>query len=277
MSDSVATGDERIGKLSDFRRRELADFLRTRREKLKPEALGFDGQARRRTPGLRREEVAKLAGVGTTWYTWLEQARDILPSADVLNRLALALQLDRSETDHLFRLAGRTAPTRLAENDESVSPAIQRVLSQSIQVPTLVLGARWDILGHNTSAEELFEGLKSLPEGRKNWIFYVFCRMKTQFLLDWESQARTLVAEFRSSLTELMESPWVSELVDALKTESVEFNRWWREHDVRDRAPVLVGVRHPIKGQVVFERTVLKLADQPRQKLLLFTPVPPSS
>lgn len=259
---------------SEQRRRELADFLRTRREKLKPEQVGITQLSRRRTPGLRREEVAELAGVGTTWYTWLEQARDIQPSGEVLRRLGQALNLNPAEMRHMFALAGKALPPDIDAVKEEVTPSLRRLLDHGLSVPAIVLGQRWDVIGYNKAAEETLPDLMKVPADKRNWLYFVFCTEGPRANLEqWESNARRLIAEFRASLGDLLDNPWVHELVEQLKTESPEFGQWWKDHDVRDRRATVIQFSHPTKGQVVAERSVFKSDENPKLTLMLFTPV----
>lgn len=270
---SNSSGAVSTSGTSEQHRRELADFLRTRREKLKPEQVGMTQGARRRTPGLRREEVAELAGVGTTWYTWLEQARDIQPSAEVLRRLGAALQLSPAEVRHMFSLAGKAAPQEGDSSNETVSESMTRFLQQSLQVPAILLGGRWDILAMNELASKEFQHANSLPENRRNWLYYVFCSGKTRAKVQgWEQNARRLLAEFRASVSDSLDNPWVQEVVEILKTESEEFAKWWREHDVRDNTPAIVEVSDS-DGKRTYERTVYRPWENLRYKILVFTPV----
>jgi transcriptional regulator with XRE-family HTH domain len=260
--------------LSESRRRELADFLRTRREKLKPEQMGLAQSARRRTPGLRREEVAELAGVGTTWYTWLEQARDIQPSAEVLRRLGNALKLTTAEVRHMFSLAGKAPPNELDANADKVSESLMRFFNDGLQVPAVLVGSRWDILAANAQTNEMFPGIAALPADRRNWLYYVFCSPHNRENLSiWEEHGRRVLAEFRASLSDSLDHPWVVELVTMLKAESVEFEQWWKEHDVRENAAVVMEFNHPTKGKVQLERTVLRPWENSRLKILIFTPL----
>jgi transcriptional regulator with XRE-family HTH domain len=259
---------------SDQRRRELADFLRTRREKLKPEILGLTQGSRRRTPGLRREEVAELAGVGTTWYTWLEQARDIQPSIEVLRRLGQALKLNTAEMRHMYVLAGKAPPLELDSIDETVSPSMRRILDEALNVPALLLGGRWDVLAFNKQAAELFQVLMNLPPEKRNWLYYAFCAKPFRDRIpEWEMNSRRLIAEFRASLGESVDNPWVLELIETLKRESSEFAKWWPEHDVRDNAAVVIDVIVPGGKTVPYERTILRSLENPRLKILLFNPL----
>lgn len=259
---------ERSG-LSEQRRRELADFLRTRREKLKPEQLGITQVSRRRTPGLRREEVAEIAGVGTTWYTWLEQARDIQPSADVLKRLASALMMNPAETRHLFTLAGRAAPVEVEEMREVPSENLIRLLN-AFPLPGLLLGSRWDVIAINAEAQKTFKALPSLVEQRGNWLHFYFTQMDRKAVLNWETNARKLISDFRLSVSDSLDQPWVSQIVEDLRGKSPEFAAFWREHDVTDSSATLVEIQTD-NGIVKFERAMLRAAEDPRLKLVLYT------
>lgn len=273
---STSSGESavRTSGPGEQRRRELADFLRTRREKIKPEHVGLAQGSRRRTPGLRREEVAELAGVGTTWYTWLEQARDIQPSSEVLRRLGLALQLNSAEMRHLFILAGKALPMDLNSDTEELTETMKRFLNNALHVPAVVVGARWDILGMNAKAEEVFTGAKDLDPKRRNWIYMAFCQSHIRKNdPEWQSNARRLLAEFRASLGEALDNPWVQEIVELLKKESPEFNSWWREHDVRDNDPVIVEMGSAGGTPTKYERLVLRPWDQTRFRVLIFTPL----
>ena len=271
-SDLDRLDDLNGNSLSESRRRELADFLRTRREKLKPEQVGLTQSSRRRTPGLRREEVAELAGVGTTWYTWLEQARDIQPSGEVLRRLGQALRLSAAELRHMYTLAGKALPTEFDSNSDRVSESLMRFFNEGLQVPAVLLGSRWDVLAKNPHVDEIFPGFDDLPADRRNWLYYVF-RSKTnrETLVNWEEHARRVLAEFRASLSDSLDHPWVVDLVTILRSESSEFEQWWRDHDVRENTAVCMEVKMPNKT-VQLERTALRPWENPRLKILIFTP-----
>ncbi len=274
QSDGSSSGptkadrQERSG-LSESRRRELADFLRTRREKLKPEQLGITQVSRRRTPGLRREEVAEIAGVGTTWYTWLEQARDIQPSADVLKRLAQALMMNPAETRHLFTLAGRAAPVEVEEMREVPSENLLRILN-AFPLPGLLLGSRWDVIAINPEAQKTFKALPSLVDARGNWLHFYFTQMDRKAVLNWETLAKKMISDFRLSVSDSLDQPWVAEIVEELRAKSPEFASYWREHDVTDAAATLVEVQTE-SGVIKYERAMLRAAEDPRLKLVLYT------
>lgn len=270
-----ASQDERGSGTSEERRRELADFLRTRREKIKPEQVGITQLTRRRTPGLRREEVAELAGVGTTWYTWLEQARDIQPSSEVLRRLGQALQLNSAEVRHMFALAGKAAPAEIDGTDEKPTESLLRFLNEGISVPAVLLGARWDVLAINARGHAIFDAVQALPPEKRNWLYYCLCagHPRAHLGASWEANSRRLIAEFRSSLGDSFDSPWVRELIDMLKRESADFERWWRDHDVRDDASTILEAVDENGKAVRFERLALRPLHNSRFRILLFTPL----
>ncbi|RYZ76814.1 MAG: XRE family transcriptional regulator [Proteobacteria bacterium] len=256
--------------LSESRRRELADFLRTRREKLKPEQLGITQLSRRRTPGLRREEVAEIAGVGTTWYTWLEQARDIQPSAEVLKRLAQALMMNPAETRHMFTLAGRSAPVEVEKLEETPSASLLRIL-QTFQMPAVLLGSRWDVLAVNEATKQTFPHVASITGQKVNWLHFFFKTIDSNSVVNWETAARQLISDFRSSMSDALDQPWVVEIVESLRKENERFDSFWRDHDVSDGAYTLVEFNESSPaGAGRYERTMLRAAEDPRLSIVLY-------
>lgn len=256
--------------LSESRRRELADFLRTRREKLKPEQLGITQLSRRRTPGLRREEVAEIAGVGTTWYTWLEQARDIQPSAEVLKRLSQALMMNPAETRHMFVLAGRSAPSEVEKLEETPSASLLRIL-QTFQMPAVLLGSRWDVLAVNEATKNTFPHVASISGQKVNWLHFFFQQIDANSVVNWETAACQLISDFRSSMSDALDQPWVTEIVDSLRKENPRFDAFWKDHDVSDGAYTLVefNAMSPA-GAGKYERTMLRAAEDPRLSIVLY-------
>ncbi|MGH3272978.1 MAG: helix-turn-helix transcriptional regulator [Streptosporangiaceae bacterium] len=214
------------------RRRELAAFLRSRRERIAPEEVGLPPAPRRRTPGLRREEVATLAGVGVTWYTWLEQGRDINASAQVLDAVSRTLLFDPHERDHLFRLA--EVPGGGAENDsQTVSPTIQILLDKLDPYPAAVRNARFDLLGFNRSYEGLIGSLATLPFEERNVLWRAFTSPTAKaVLVDWEETTRRMVAEYRAAMAEHVSEPAWKCLVARLAAVSPEFVELWERHEV---------------------------------------------
>jgi hypothetical protein len=195
------------GQIAAGRRRELAAFLRSRRERIAPEQVGMPPASRRRTPGLRREEVATLAGVGVTWYTWLEQGRDINASPQVLDAVARTLLLDPHERDHLFRLADATDSTGQSEC-KTLPRTAQLLLDQLAPFPACIRNARFDVLAYNQAYEDMLGPLGQLPFEERNSLWRIFtnpaCRTAW---LDWDEGTRRVVAEYRAAMAEHVAEP----------------------------------------------------------------------
>jgi len=218
--------------VADGRRSELAGFLRSRRERISPEQVGLPPASRRRTPGLRREEVATLAGVGVTWYTWLEQGRDINASPQVLDAVARTLLLDPHEREHLFRLADVPDGNGQAEC-RALPPTAQLLLDQLEPFPACIRNARYDILAWNQAFDTLMGPLADLPFEERNSLWLLFtsesCRAAT---LDWEDGTRRMVAEYRAAMAEHVAEPAWKCLVSRLSEASPEFGELWERHEV---------------------------------------------
>lgn len=254
------------------RREELGDFLRTRRARLTPAEAGLPASNRRRTPGLRREEVAALAGIGVTWYTWLERGRDIRPSEQVLENIARALHLDGDERSHLYLLA---QPERLPQRpeDEVVSPALQRVLDNQHLSPAFILGRRWDILAWNAAAAAVWGYDATTPEER-NGIWRMFANPELRRLyVDWEAHAQLRLSQFRATAARYPGDPSFLELIEALKRVSPEFREWWPRHEVRGRPGGLRELNHPTAGRLDLELTTFQVHDTADLTLQLYMPV----
>jgi transcriptional regulator with XRE-family HTH domain len=259
---------------SDYeRRKELADFLRTRRERSKvlPEVLSQ--LTRRRTPGLRREEVAEMAGVGATWYTWLEQARDISPSGEVLEKIGKALELDPFEMQHLFGLAGKIYQTVMQGPSEEVPHSLKQFVDRILTIPALVMGQRRDALYWNEHFTQQIQCIYG--ESPRNYLEVVFTdKTVQQRIVNWEVHAKRIVGEFRADIGDQIGSPWVTEIVERLKIVSPEFAHWWKAHDVLGRNTLPFEIMHPKHGPMSFERTIYTPGEAPKLRLALFTPVP---
>ncbi|GLV55476.1 transcriptional regulator [Dictyobacter sp. S3.2.2.5] len=262
----------------ELRRQELADFLRTRRMRLSPEQVGLIGGGRRRTPGLRREEVAHLANVGVSWYTLLEQGRDVHPSREVLQSIADALQLTSAERQHLFLLADQPPLIDTLGSDEQVSPALRRVLDALHPVPAYIVGRRWNFLAWNTTAEHV---LRLSRTAAAPYAYNVVWRIFTDPTArpihhqpTWEQVAQKVLAEFRADSARFADEEWFTLLVADLQRVSPEFRAWWPRHDVRGRADALKDFVHPVVGRLIFEHTTLQVPDMPDLKLMIHTPVP---
>ena len=263
--------------LSEERRKEIADFLKSRRVRRQPEELGLPRGRRRRTPGLRREEVAAAAGVSAEWYTWLEQAREVRPSADVLTRIGAALRLEPHETRHLLTLAGYAIPVSTTELPQSVSVSLrlQRLIDQMDFGPAWVLGERWDILAWNRAASVIHGDLATLQGNERNVVYQLFLgdRLRSM-LVDWESHGRGCVAKLRSAYASRVDDPWFNELVALLRTRSADFERWWNENDIEVAQEGVKHYEHPEVGRLVFDYTVLEVQDERRSSLRLVAYVP---
>ncbi len=254
------------------RRSEFGDFLRSRRARLTPDMAGLPAGVRRRTPGLRREEVALLAGVGATWYTWLEQGRDVKPSAEVLGALAVALKLDAVERNHLFVLADRPdrwmAPAAL----ERVPAAIVRMLDSMVDQPAYVLGRRWDILAWNAAAVAVFGDFGQLAGDARNLMALMFTNAAhRRRLVDWEALAPLSLAMFRAGSAKYRGDADFERLIARLVAESPEFRAWWPRHDVVYQPSTVKRVRHP-DGERLFEYTSLDVTECPDMRVIVCTP-----
>lgn len=258
----------------EARRREFGAFLRSRREKLMPTSVGLSEGLRRRTPGLRREEVAVLAGVGTTWYTWLEQGRDVRPSTELLSALADALKLDSTERRHLFALNGRQPPeTRLA-GPERVEEPLRRMLASLIGQPAFVLGRRWDVLAWNRAAEVLFGDYNKLQGDERNIMHMVFANAThRRLLVDWNELAPAALAMFRADSVRYAGDPDFERLIATLMKASPEFRDWWPKHEVLRPFTGHKHIKHPACGRMTFEYTSLIVSDQPDMRLVVYTPL----
>ena len=257
------------------RRAELADFLRNRRGELKPEDVGLPGGGRRRTPGLRREEVAQLAGVGTTWYTWLEQGRDVRASLSVLEALSEALQLTPAERSHLVLLGRGEEIAIVQAPKETLPPTLTRLVENLGDSPAYILGSRWDYLAWNRAAVLVLGDPAELPEGWRNVLWHTFTNSERRKLFsDWNRGARNAVARFRADYTRHVGEPHFEELIEALKKASPEFRDWWERHEVAQSGVGRKLLRHPKLGKLAFEHAVFKLEEAPEQRLVLYTPLP---
>jgi transcriptional regulator with XRE-family HTH domain len=255
-------------------RREAGEFLRSRRERLTPSDVGLPVGFRRRTPGLRREEVAMLADVGTTWYTWLEQGRDVRPSNEVLIALAAALRLDPTERRHLFVLHDRPALERRPAGAEQVDEPLRRMLDSLSGQPAYVLGRRWDILAWNRAAEVVFGPYGQLQGDERNTLHLIFADPDhRRLLVDWETVARASLAMFRADCARYAGEPDFERLVARLTRLSPEFAQWWPQREVARPLAGQKRIDHPSAGRMLFEYSSFGVGDPPDMKLIVFTPL----
>jgi transcriptional regulator with XRE-family HTH domain len=257
--------------LPDIRRRELADFLRSRRERITPEQVGLVYGGRRRTPGLRREEVAQLAVVGVTWYTWLEQARDIQVSAQVLDALARALLMDPSERAHLFALGGAVDPSP-EELSPTVTPALQAMLDRLEPFPACLQNGRYDILAYNRAFSRLMCDMDSLPREDRNCMWLAFTDDRWRAATgDLEDSIRVMVAKFRAAMAEHLAEPAWRRLHDRLM-ELPEFRGLWDRHEVVAVSDSTKHIDNPHVGYLKLLNTSMWLAPQAGARLVAYVP-----
>jgi transcriptional regulator with XRE-family HTH domain len=254
----------------------LGTYLKDRRTKLDPVALGFTAQ-RRRTPGLRREEVAQRANISATWYTWLEQGRGGAPSADVLDRIARALMLTDVEREHLFLLGLGRPPEVRYQAAEAVTPRLQRVLDALAYSPALIKTATWDIVAWNAAASALLIDYGSLPPEKRNVLRLIFRDPQVRAAqYDWESVARFVVGVFRADVARAGAAAKVEALVDELCRESPEFAAMWRDNDVRAHGGGVKHLRHPILGPIAFEYSAFAVDGRPDLSMMIYNPATPA-
>ncbi|MFC8224279.1 helix-turn-helix transcriptional regulator [Streptomyces sp. NPDC057287] len=257
---------------ADVRRHELAGFLRSRRERITPEQVGLVRGRRRRTPGLRREEVAQLSAVGVTWYTWLEQARDIQVSPQVLDSLARALLLDRSERTHLFSLAGSVDPAP-GSDCTGIDPAYREMLTRLEPFPACIQNSRYDILAYNRTYARLLCDLDAVaPEDRN-------CMLLAYLNEDWRASVadlpganRVMAAKFRASMAEHLAEPAWKSLLGRLEAASPEFREIWARHEVVGPANRTKIFRNARVGMLSLEHTDLWLGPSAGPRLVTYVP-----
>jgi len=253
----------------------LGTYLRDRRAKLDPAAFGLPLQ-RRRTPGLRREEVAQRANVSATWYTWLEQGRGGAPSADVLDRIARALMLTDVEREHLFLLALGRPPEVRYQAAEGVTPRLQRLLDALELSPAIVKTPTWDVVAWNRAAAAVLTDYGALAPEQRNILRLIFCDPRVRAAqFDWDSVARFVVAAFRADAARAGATARVEALVDELSRTSSEFTAMWRDNDVRSYGEGLKRLRHPTAGAIAFEYSAFAVDGRHDLGMVVYNPATP--
>jgi transcriptional regulator with XRE-family HTH domain len=256
---------------SPAQRRELADFVRAQREKLKPAAVGLPAAARRRTPGLRREEMAQLCGLSVTWYTWLEQGREIALSPGALARLADALRLRRAERAYLFELAGKRDPAADETVLDEIPPALAACVN-TIAAPAYVLDRSWTARAWNARARRLFAGWLDGAHDR-NLLRFIFLVPAARALIhDYDERAHRVVAEFRAGVSTHLDDPLIRDLIADLRRRSHTFGRLWDQHGVLGREGGERTFDHPRDGLLRFTQVSFNLASEPELKLTILVP-----
>ena len=251
---------------------QLGTYLKDRRAKLDPAAFGFP-LLRRRTPGLRREEVAQRANVSATWYTWLEQGRGGAPSADVLDRIARAMVLTDVEREHLFLLGlGRPPEVRYRAPD-GITPRLQRVLDTFEHSPAFVRTATWDVIAWNRAAAVVLTDYGMLPEGQRNVLRLMFRDARARAAQsNWRSVARYVVASFRADVARAGAARDVQSLVDELCSTSPEFATMWRDNDVQAHGDAVKVLHHPIAGPLSLEFSAFAVDGRPDLNMVIYNP-----
>ncbi len=254
------------------RRHELAAFLRHRREHITPEQVGLPRGRRRRTPGLRREEVAQLSAVGVTWYTWLEQARDIQVSVQVLDALARTLLLDPSERAHLFQLAGAVDPTP-ATTCPSVTPAMRSVLEQLEPYPACLQNSRYDILAYNRTYGLLLCDLDAVPPEDRNCVLLSYTHDEWRSsIVHLEETQRLMAARFRATMAGHLGEPAWKMLLKRLRTESPEFCEAWDRHEVVAHRTKRKEFLNRHVGRIAVDHTDLWLSPEVGPRMVTYVP-----
>ncbi|MDT0342725.1 helix-turn-helix transcriptional regulator [Streptomyces litchfieldiae] len=264
------------GTAGERRRPELAAFLRSRRARITPADLGLPPGIRRRTPGLRREEVAQLAGVGVTWYTWLEQGRPINASAQVLDAVARTLRLDRAEREHLYHLAEvpfTPGQPDGAGNGPAVSEDVQAVLDALNPLPAVIYNTRYDILGHNATYRSLFRIGRDMPRHGRNVLWTLFIGPRDLCPLVFrESELKIMVATLRSSYGSHVGDPVWETFVRELSRASPEFAGMWASGDVVPPGPRVKTFRHAEAGEIRLRSESLSVNGMPDARMVVYIP-----
>jgi transcriptional regulator with XRE-family HTH domain len=252
----------------------LGIYLRDRRARLDPAAFGSGG-GRRRTPGLRREEVASRANISPTWYTWLEQGRGGAPSADVLDRIARSLMLTEPEREHLYMLGLGRPPEARYQAVDGISPRLQRVLDGMALSPAIIKNAIWDVLGWNGAAAALLTDYSLLPSDQRNILRLMFTNGKGRTRNeDWDSVARFVVGAFRADVARAgaQDSVDAGRLVEELSRLSSEFQMLWQDNDVVAHSEGVKRIRHPVAGLVKLEFSSFAVEGRPELGMIVYNP-----
>lgn len=260
---------------SPEQRREFGAFLSSRRARLQPGEFGLPGGPRR-TPGLRREEVAVLAGVSVSWYTWLEQGRDIQPSADVLKRIAKVFKLDRIEAAHLFALSSLEAPA--VPSGGGVSAGLTMLVRAMDPIPAYVRNTRLDILAWNDAIADLLVDYGALQQHERNTLrlLFLYLPYRTR-ILDWEQMARGMISAFRAARAQAQDKAPFDSLVEELSYESPEFRAWWPDTEVKGFEEGRKRIVHPTTGGIMdFTYVALTPEGRPDLSLVTYIPRPPA-
>ncbi|MED1738591.1 helix-turn-helix transcriptional regulator [Bacillus swezeyi] len=257
------------------KRKELGDFLKLKRSQLSPQEYGLPIGSRRKAKGLRREEMAQLSGIGLTWYTWLEQGRDIQVSTQVLESISKVLKLNYEEKRHVFLLAGQHIPLdEYSSSNQSLHPVVKNLIQHLSDCPVYVTDEKWDVIFWNQAACVVFGDFSRMNKKEKNAIWRCFCSKDYQNLLaDWEGHAKRLLAQFRSTASRFIGEEWIRELIDELSEKSAEFRKWWDHHEILGTPIGEKEIHHPLVGKMFMEHVTLQIYDSPDLKLTVYRPL----
>ncbi|MHB8368982.1 MAG: helix-turn-helix transcriptional regulator [Leptospirales bacterium] len=251
----------------EIKPKELGQFLRVLRERISPEAMGFSAGGRRRTPGLRREEVAELCGISSTWYTWIEQGRKVSVSAKVLERLAISFELSDAERFYLFELAGKGVEEKPVIGADEYPGILERIVRE-IPSPAYILNGSWEAIFWNDPAESLFRGWLDKDAKTRNLLRYMFLEPYARRLVaGWEERARRLVSDFRADCGRRLSDPPVRELIEELQAGSADFRKYWKQQDVSWREGGPKRFNHPVFESVSYEQATFRLVSRRDLKL----------
>ncbi|MDU4695269.1 MAG: helix-turn-helix transcriptional regulator [Paenibacillus sp.] len=254
----------------------LSEFLKTQRAKLHPHTVGLPAGARRRTPGLRREEVAQLAGVSTTWYTWLEQGRDIKVSASVLDAIAGALRLNADERKYLFDLASDSGfhPDWVEEKEPVINPSLHKILQELKYCPTIISDRHCHIVGWNPAAAQVFVDFEQIPEGERNLISLLFAKKELRSLaVNWPDFVRGFLAIFRAYYGQYVADPWYSQFIERMSRHYPDFQELWNQSEVSAAPEVMIEFRHAKAGKMLFNLTSLQVQGDADLRCSIYTPI----
>lgn len=270
-----------MNQQSQSRLQVLSEFLKSQRAKVMPQSVGMPVGSRRRTPGLRREEVAQLAGVSTTWYTWLEQGRDIKVSSSVLECIAKALQLTVDERKYLFALAldtGLGASFMKEEEQIQISPSLKRILQELRYCPTIISDRRCQIVGWNQAASHVFIDFQRIPYEDRNLIKLLFSRKEFRSLaVNWEHFVKGFLSIFRAYYGQYVEDPWYDQFIEEMREIHPDFQSMWNHSQVSTAPEVEIEFRHSKAGKMLFHLTSLQVQGNADLRCSIYTPAPDSS
>jgi len=256
------------------RRRELGDFLKVRRERLSPGDFNLPIGARRRAKGLRREEVSQLAGIGITWYTWLEQGRDIQVSSEVLEAISRIFTLNKEEKEHLFLLGNQPLPSTTVQNErENIDRVVKNLLSQLGHCPAYVTDEKLNIVDWNKAAMKVFGDFNEMDERNRNAVWRCFTSKEYQNLFqNWEDHAQRLIAQFRLAYTRFVGDEWFKTIISELSEKSPQFYEWWSNHEVLGTPCGKKTIIHPVVGEMIMDHITLQVYDAPELKVTIYQP-----